>query len=123
MTRVSCAVILKDNKYLAVQRSAKMDLPFQWEFPGGKIKENETEEESLKREIKEELNVEVTIIKRLNSNLHSYPNKTIELIPFVCSIPLDNIQLTEHIAKVWLTKEELKNLDWCAADVQILDLL
>jgi 8-oxo-dGTP diphosphatase len=63
--KVTCAIILIGEKVLAVQRSETMSLPLKWEFPGGKIEPNESEKDCIKREIKEELDIEIGIIKRL----------------------------------------------------------
>ena len=81
--RVTCAIIEFVDKVLVVQRSIKMNLPLKWEFPGGKIEEGEREEECIVREIKEELNLDIEISKKLNSTEYHYPNISIELIPFV----------------------------------------
>jgi 8-oxo-dGTP diphosphatase len=80
---VTCAIIIYNEKILAVQRGPHMNLPLKWEFPGGKIEKNETEEACIKREIKEELNIEITLLKKLSTSFHEYPNISIELIPFV----------------------------------------
>ena len=119
MIRVTCAIIVRDEKILAVQRSEDMPQPLQWEFPGGKIKDGESEEASLIREIKEELDITIKPLKRLIPNQHHYPDKSIELIPFVCEIVQGNIVLHEHKALEWVNKEELMNLNLCEADIPI----
>ena len=63
-----------------------MKLPLKWEFPGGKIEPHETEEECIKREIKEELNIEISLLKRLTPTSFDYPKISIELIPFFSPI-------------------------------------
>ena len=121
MLKVTCAII-EDNerKVLAAQRSAKMDLPYKWEFPGGKLEKNESPEECLKREIEEELSIEVEIVRPLDLVEHSYPNKDILLIPYVCSVVKGAIGLKEHRAFKWLEPEELNDLDWAEADIPVL---
>lgn len=119
---VTCAIIENDNKILCAQRSAKMNLPLKWEFPGGKIEDGEDCETCLKREIKEELGVEIEIIERLPSNKHRYSNsKIIELIPFRCSLQTFEIDLFEHSRIRWLAVEELKDLGWAEADIPIVN--
>lgn len=78
MINVSCAIIINDeNKVFVAQRSSEMHPPLKWEFPGGKIEEDETAEESLIREIKEELGVDIEIIQSLVPNTHAYGDKII----------------------------------------------
>jgi 8-oxo-dGTP diphosphatase len=121
MLLVACAIIQNNqNKVLACQRSATMHLPFKWEFPGGKIEENETAEDCLIREIKEELNIEIQIIEQKSVNDHHYPDKSIRLIPFICKHLSGDISLKEHKDFKWLDKTNLLNLDWAAADLPIL---
>ena len=74
MITVVCAIIIIENKIFAAQRSQKMTMPLKWEFPGGKLEQNEDEVSCIKREIKEELNIEIIIAKRLNPVIHKYSN-------------------------------------------------
>ncbi len=117
---VTCAVILKGNKILVTQRSESMLLPLKWEFPGGKIEHNESEEECIYREIKEELNIEIEIIKKLRESIYDYDNYSIRLIPFLANFTSGEIRLSEHKSFLWLQKEELNNLDWAEADISIV---
>jgi len=123
MLNVSCAIILFHDKILATQRSETMDLPLKWEFPGGKVEANESAEEALIREIKEELDLEITILRPLSPNIHAYSNKVIRLIPFICQIEDSNLVLKEHLNYRWLTKNELQSLDWAEADIPIMEEL
>lgn|SRR5690554_113409 len=119
--RVVCAIIHQENKILAVQRSEKMALPLKWEFPGGKIEENESEVDCIKREIKEELNIDIKIKKRLTPSSHSYEDFSIELIPYISVYQSGVLTLNEHKQRLWLDKEALINLDWAEADVPIVN--
>lgn len=83
MIQVICAIILKDNKILVTQRSEKMSLPLKWEFPGGKLEIYENEIDCIKREIKEELNIEIEVLKRLSNSVFDYGTFKINLIPFI----------------------------------------
>jgi 8-oxo-dGTP diphosphatase len=122
MIIVSCAIIIKNNKILAAQRSETMSLPLKWEFPGGKVEEEERHEDCLKREIREELGLEIEIVQDLPSNIHQYPNKeTIKLIPFICRITGGALELREHGQALWLKKEKLLSLDWAEADLPIVE--
>jgi 8-oxo-dGTP diphosphatase len=117
---VVCAIIIFNEKILAVQRGPQMSLPLKWEFPGGKIEENETEEACIKREIREELNIEILLLKKLSSSFYKYPNINIELIPYVAQYLTGEIVLKEHQSYQLLTLAELNNLDWAEADLSII---
>jgi 8-oxo-dGTP diphosphatase len=120
MLDVTCAIILNNNKVLVTQRSEAMKLPMKWEFPGGKIQAGETEEECIQRELKEELGINVRIIKNLTSCEYDYGTFCINLIPFLVEYISGKVQLAEHRDAKWLTKEELIRLDFAPADKPIL---
>ena len=122
MIPVTCALIEHNGRLLAAQRSSPPELAGLWEFPGGKVEPNESPEACLIREIKEELNLDIAITQALTPSLHTYPTKTIELIPFRCHLtsPLDNLQLNDHQAVRWLHADEVENLPWAPADLPIL---
>lgn len=120
---VVCAVINFGDRVLAVQRSESMNLPLKWEFPGGKLEPNETEEQCIKREIKEELNIEIDLLHRLTPVLHSYPNISIELIPYTSNYLSGELLLKEHKQYALLEVEQLYQLDWADADLPILTQL
>lgn len=119
--KVTCAIIENYGKILCAQRSETMKLPLKWEFPGGKVEGDESLEACLKREIKEELGVEIELIERLPSNFHIYSNIKLELIPFRCSLQTFEIDLFEHAQIHWLSIHKLQDLDWAEADVPIVN--
>lgn len=123
MINVVCAIIINDNKILICQRSKKMKLPLQWEFPGGKVENDENEKDGLKREIMEELNLQIDVKHRLTNVIHHYPDFSINLIPFICKIINGKPIPIEHKAIKWAEWNELKSYDWAAADVPIVDEL
>lgn len=120
---VTCAIIIFDNKILVTQRSDKMKLPLKWEFPGGKLENDESEIDCIKREIKEELNIEIDIQQRLNNSQYNYEPFSINLIPFIANYISGEITLAEHKTFKWLDKSELLELDWAEADVPIVNEL
>lgn len=117
---VTCAIIEKSNRVLVVQRSEIMKLPLKWEFPGGKIESGESEQDCLKREIKEELNIEIELVKKLTPITFIYPHNSIELIPFIARQIGGELKLNEHIDFKYLNKSDLLSLDWAEADVPIV---
>lgn len=121
MIEVSCAIILNSNQQVLVtQRSSQMSHPLQWEFPGGKIEENETAEECLIREIREELNIDIEITSGLSPKEHRYPDKVILLIPFICQCINGEILLKEHSDYQWVNIQNLPNLNWVEADIVVM---
>ena len=121
MIQVSCAIIVNSiGQVLVTQRSPLMPLPLKWEFPGGKIEENETAEDCLIREIEEELNIEIEITGSLSPNDHQYPDKLIRLLPFICRQTDGEIILKEHADYKWLDVKDLLDLDWAEADVGVV---
>ena len=99
--RVTCAVIERDGHILAAQRSKTMSLPLKWEFPGGKVGEGETPETCLVREIREEMGVDVEILRSLPASPYRYADKAIALLPLVCRIAGGSIELLEHKEISW----------------------
>lgn len=120
MIHVSCAILIKDNKVLVCQRSSSMSLPLKWEFPGGKIEAGESKENCLKREIKEELHIDIDIIESLTPNVHHYSNFSITLYPFICEVKGGELKKTEHAQILWVDEEELMAFDWAEADIPIV---
>ncbi len=118
---VTCAIILFHNKILVTQRSEKMKLPLKWEFPGGKLEEGENVFECIKREIKEEINIEIEVVKQLSSSIYNYGTFTINLIPFLSEYVSGEIILSEHKDYKLLDKLELLHLDWAEADLPIVE--
>jgi 8-oxo-dGTP diphosphatase len=118
---VACAIVEKNGKVLAAQRSEAMSLPLKWEFPGGKIEAGESAEDCLRRELLEEIGLHVCLKKSLPTSTHHYPKFTITLYPFLCSIESGEIVLHEHSASTWLPPEKLQSVDWAEADLPVID--
>lgn len=121
MIKVTCAIINFKNKVLVTQRSESMNLPLKWEFPGGKLEDDENEIDCILREIKEEINIEIEILKKLSNSVFDYGTFKIDLIPFVANYVSGDIILSEHKDYKLLEKSELMNLDWAKADLPIVE--
>ena len=121
MINVACAIVLFQDKVLVTQRSELMKLPLKWEFPGGKIESNESEIECVKREIKEEIDIEIDVLKRISNSIYDYGAFKVNLIPFVANYISGKIRLTEHKDFKLLKKSELMALDWADADIPIVE--
>ncbi len=122
MISVTCAIIRnEDDEILVVQRGKDMDHPLKWEFPGGKIKKGESDEECIIREIKEELAMDIVICNRIKETEFDYGHKQIRLIPFICDT-LDELPfLTEHVAYKWIDPGKLRNTDFAGADILVAE--
>lgn len=117
---VCCAIIPENGRILAVQRGPGRSHAGQWEFPGGKIQENESPEACIVRELEEELSVTVAVAAPLVPVEFTYGSGKIRLMPFVCRITSGTILLTEHVALKWLGKEELEATGWSGADAELV---
>ena len=118
--RVVAAVIRKGNKIFATQRGYG-EFKDGWEFPGGKIEEGETPEQALTREIKEELDTEIQVGKLIDTIEYDYPKFHLSMDCFWCEIMQGGLELKEHEAARWLSKEELYSVDWLPADVGVVE--
>lgn len=120
---VVAAVILHNNKILCVQRDEhKYDyISYKYEFPGGKMEPGETKQAALKREIKEELELDIHILEEFLTVEHEYPDFKITMHSFICSCENTLLTLAEHISFRWFNKELIEFLDWSAADIPIVE--
>ena len=118
---VVAAIIQKDDQFLATQRGYGQFKGL-WEFPGGKIDLNETKEEALKREIKEELNCDINIKRFILTINYDYPNFHLTMHCFLCEL-LSDFTLLEHDDYQWLNKDNLMDVKWLEADIEIVNYL
>ena len=122
---VVAAVIQHKGKILAVQRGpAKYDyISEKWEFPGGKMEAGESQEQTIIREIKEELDMEISVGPKLITVEHPYPDFHLTMHTYMCKTNQSQPKLTEHLAYKWLETSELMKLDWAGADVPIVEMI
>jgi len=123
--QVVAAVIIRDDKTLCVQRGKHIRdyVSLKWEFPGGKIEPGEDREQALRREIREELDVEIGNLEYFTTVKHAYPDFHLVMHVYNCLILKGEPLLKEHVALKWLRVEELDQLDWAAADIPIVEKL
>ena len=123
---VSGAIILRTNpatqqKEIFVTQRGYGDFKGGWEIPGGKLEEGETPEQCIVREINEELSTQVKAEKILGVIDYDYPTFHLTMHCILCTIVSGNLQLIEHEASRWLSKETLHAVNWLPADILILD--
>ena len=119
---VVAAIIKKDNQILATKRGYGEFINM-WEFPGGKIEANETKEQALVREIKEELDCTIKPIKFALDLEYQYPTFYLKMSCFEAVIIEGTPKLLEHNDAKWLKKSELGTVNWIPADLTIIDYL
>ena len=123
MREVVAGIIYKNNKFLIAQRNLKKSQGGLWEFPGGKVEQDETYEQALKREIKEELNADIEVEGYVGENIYHYPEKDIKLIFYKAKLLSENIELLEHEDYKWITKQNKDKFEFAEADKAIFDLI
>lgn len=116
---VVAAVIFKDDKVFATQRGYG-EFKDGWEFPGGKVEPGESPEDALRREIREELEVDINVGDLIETIEYDYPAFHLSMKCFACTIAGGSPHLLEHEAAKWLTSMQLCSVDWLPADVTLI---
>jgi len=119
---VVAAVIFDENKILVSQRDGG-DMAGRWEFPGGKIETGETHEQALKREIMEELGIIISVNSFLLTIEYDYPEFHLIMHCYQGKILFGAPRLLIHSLAKWISPQELDNIDWLPADIQVVDYL
>lgn len=122
VTEVVAAIIRRDGTYFATQRGYG-EFEGMWEFPGGKIEPCESPEVALKREIQEELGIDITIVNFLCTTEYDYPSFHLTMHCYLCEIKSGEIELREHKSAQWLTAETLDSVVWLPADKEVIENL
>ena len=122
MIVVVAAVIEADQRFLVTRRQPGVHLAGMWEFPGGKIDPDEPHASALRRELREELDVDVDVGERIYHTVHAYDDRTVELHFYRCGLkgtprPLLGQQMR------WVAREELPSLGFPPADTELIELL
>ena len=121
--RVAAAVIRDGERVFATARGYG-DYKGQWEFPGGKREPGETPEETVVREIREELDAEILVQRKITTLEYDYPEFHLSMDCFLCSLPEPgHLKLREHQSARWLRRNELEDVPWLPADRELIDYL
>lgn len=119
---VVAAILHRDGAYFATQRGYG-EFEGMWEFPGGKIEPGESRDVALKREIQEELGVDIVIEDLIFTTEYDYPSFHLTMHCYLCSVASGEIELREHKSSCWLTAERLDSVEWLPADKEVIDKL
>ena len=119
---VVAAIIVRDGKILATQRGYG-EYKDGWEFPGGKVEPGETPEQALAREIREELDTEISVGEKLAQVEYDYPDFHLSMGCYLCAVRSGSLTLKEHESARWLGGEELDQVAWLPADLSVIELL
>lgn len=118
--KVVAALIKNNNKVLIAKRTTgNKEVIGKWEFPGGKVEPEETEEAAIEREIKEEFELKIKANKFLTNNKCKYPNKTIDLRLYACSYIEGEFKLHDHSEYKWVNTQDLLKYDLAPADIPL----
>ena len=122
-TDVVAAIIKKGDKYLLAKRSKEKYMGLKWEFPGGKVEQNETFKDALSREILEELNVNIEIHNKVAEERYQDEEINIVLHYYLCTLIDTNIILSEHEAIEWVKKQDFSKYEFVPGDSDITSLI
>lgn len=121
MIKVVCAFIFEGEKVLIAQRPSNKSEPLAWEFPGGKVEPEESGQDAIAREIKEELDLEIFAEEKLGSVVYTFGETTIELIGWRCRFVGGAVTLKEHQAFCWVYLSDLLKYNLSKADIVLLE--
>ena len=123
MIRVVCGIIYKDDKILLTRRKKGKSLEGFWEFPGGKVERGETDTVALKRELREELGLEISELYYFSENKHDYNMFSIHLVAYKCKASDNPEKMVDHDKFEWVRVNEIGNFNLADADRPLLEEL
>ena len=121
--KIVAAIFSDNNKVLAMKRAVHKPAAGKWEFPGGKIEPGETPEQAIKREIREELNIEITRLTHFDNSKTVTTEWELELDCFLVESDSMPTESTDHDEMRWVEIDNLHNLDWLEADIKVIEKL
>jgi 8-oxo-dGTP diphosphatase len=120
---VTAGIVVRGNKVLVVQRKPSSPRGMLWEFPGGKVEKNENPRQSLTRELKEELGVEVAPVERFEIVYHPYEDVKVLLLSYLCRLVRGEPRALECHRIRWVTQRQLQELPMTEADIPLRNAL
>ena len=123
MKKVTAAILIKDGKILIAKRKADDRQANKWEFPGGTVKQNETPQACLKREMQEEFGIEVSVGRIFAESIYHYDYGSIKLLAYRAHWESGKIALNEHVDYTWVSLKQLTEYDFAPADIPFVKKL
>ena len=123
ITRVTAAILINNEKIIIAKRKSTGQLPNKWEFPGGKVENDETPEQCLKRELKEEFDIDVSVGEYLGSSTYHYDHISIELMAYRTFWEGGRFKLKDHDDVAWVSLQQIGEYDFAPADIPFVNKL
>jgi len=123
--RVVVAVIEHRNRYLITQRTESAVLPLLWEFPGGRVEPGESDQQALRRELRERIGAEIEICNKMGEHIHEYDRYDVHLLMFSCALaaggPAPEPRAVRDVR--WVNSDDLSSYAFPPADQKTMDKL
>lgn len=116
---VTAAILVEDGKVLIARRRSTDQLAGKWEFPGGTLEDGETPEACLRREMKEEFDIDVSVGDCLGESVYHYPHGAVRLLAFAVRWREGQMRMRAHDEYRWVPPEHLNRYDLAAADIPL----
>ena len=123
MKKVTAAILVKDGKILIAKRKADDRQAGKWEFPGGTVEQNETPQACLKREMKEEFGIDVTVDEYIGESIYPYDHGAIQLQAYLADWESGQIVLNDHTDYRWVPVKQLAEYEFAPADIPFVEKL
>jgi 8-oxo-dGTP diphosphatase len=123
MIKITAAILVNDGMLLIAKRKSTGRLPDLWEFPGGKVEAGETPPQCLKRELKEEFDIDVTVGEHFDTSIYSYDFGTVELMAYRTTWDTGDLKLNDHEEIRWVFGHELDRYEFAPADRAFVEKL
>ncbi|CAD2075400.1 (deoxy)nucleoside triphosphate pyrophosphohydrolase [Jeotgalicoccus meleagridis] len=120
---VGAVIENEEGEILCAQRPEGKNLALKWEFPGGKIEVGESPTAALKRELQEEMALDIEILDEITTTTYEYDFGIVELTTYFSKIKAGNIQLLEHEEMKWMKADDIDQLDWAPADIPAIKII
>ena len=120
MLRVVAGVVIESGQVMIARRNANLRMGGMWEFPGGKVEPDESDEQALRRELLEELNLQVTVHEYVGESIHDDGRGPVQLVAYRCSVVSGEMTLQDHDEVRFVDPQDFSSFDFAPADIPLL---